>query len=110
LTFEAHLSNRFCFHDVIGLYKAKVIRRRSPWRHLEPVEYATLEWVDWFNHRQLLEPIGNMPPAEFEASYYHSTGQLPMSARLKPEGFRKSRAVHIDHCGLLGQSHALVMS
>ena len=65
---------------LIGLYKAEVIHRRGPWRHLEAVEYATLEWVDWFNHRRLLEPIGNVPPAEFEASYHQSTGQLPMAA------------------------------
>jgi transposase InsO family protein len=65
---------------VIGLYKTEVIHRRGPWRHLEAVEYATLEWVDWFNHRRLLEPIGNVPPAEFETSYYHSTSQLPMAA------------------------------
>jgi len=65
---------------IIGLYKTEVIRRRGPWRHLDAVEYATLEWVDWFNHRRLLEPIGNVPPAEFEASYYQSTGQLPMAA------------------------------
>ena len=49
-----------------GLYKAEVIHRRGPWRFFEPVEYATLEWVDWFNHRRLLEPIGNIPPAEAE--------------------------------------------
>jgi transposase InsO family protein len=65
---------------IIGLYKAEVIHRRGPWRHLDAVEYATLEWVDWFNHRRLLEPIGNVPPAEFEASYHQSTGQLPMAA------------------------------
>jgi transposase InsO family protein len=53
-----------------GLYKAEVIRRRGPWRTLEAVEYATLEWVDWFNNRRLLEPIGNIPPAEAEAAYY----------------------------------------
>ena len=47
---------------------------------LHLVEYATLEWVDWFNHRRLLEPIGNVPPAELEASYYQSTSQLPMAA------------------------------
>ena len=64
---------------IIGLYKTEVIHRRGPWRHLEAVEYATLEWVDWFNHRRLLEPIGNMPPAELESSYYHSTSQLPMA-------------------------------
>jgi transposase InsO family protein len=53
-----------------GLYKTEVIRRRGPWRNLEAVEFATLEWVDWFNHRRLLEPIGYIPPAEAEARYY----------------------------------------
>jgi putative transposase len=65
---------------IIGLYKTEIIHRRGPWRHLEAVEYATLEGVDWFNHRRLLEPIGNVPPAEFEATYYHSTSKLPMAA------------------------------
>ena len=55
---------------VIGLFKAEVIHRRGPWRSFEAVEYATLEWVDWFNHRRLLEPIGHIPPAEAEARYY----------------------------------------
>jgi transposase InsO family protein len=58
--------------SVIGLYKTEVIRRRGPWRHLEAVEFATLEWVDWFNHRRLLEPIGNIPPVEYEEVYYRS--------------------------------------
>ena len=53
-----------------GLYKAEVIHRRGPWRSFEAVEYATLEGVDWFNHRRLLEPIGNIPPAEAEERYY----------------------------------------
>jgi transposase InsO family protein len=53
-----------------GLYKTEVIRRRGPWRSFEDVEYATLEWVHWFNHQRLLEPIGNVPPAEAEARYY----------------------------------------
>ena len=53
-----------------GLYKAELIHRRGPWRSLEAVEYATLEWVDWFNNRRLLEPIGYVPPAEAEAAYY----------------------------------------
>ena len=53
-----------------GLFKAEVIRRRGPWKNLEAVEYATLEWVDWFNNKRLLEPIGNVPPAEFEKAYY----------------------------------------
>jgi putative transposase len=56
--------------SVIGLFKTEVIRLKGPWRHLEAVEFATLEWVDWFNHRRLLEPIGDMPPAEYEARYY----------------------------------------
>jgi putative transposase len=54
---------------IIGLYKTELIRRRGPWKGLDEVEYATLEWVDWFNHRRLLEPIGHIPPAEFEAAY-----------------------------------------
>lgn len=53
-----------------GLYKAEVIHPRGPWRSFEAVEFATLEWVDWFNNRRLLEPIGNIPPAEAEARYY----------------------------------------
>jgi transposase InsO family protein len=55
---------------IIGLYKTELIRRRGPWRGLDEVEYATLEWVDWFNHRRLLAPIGHVPPAEFEATYH----------------------------------------
>jgi putative transposase len=54
---------------IIGLYKTELVRRRGPWRGIDEVEYATLEWVDWFNHRRLLEPIGYVPPAEFEAAF-----------------------------------------
>jgi putative transposase len=53
-----------------GLYKTEIIRRRGPWKTIDEVEYATLEWVDWFNNRRLLEPIGNIPPAEYELMYY----------------------------------------
>jgi transposase InsO family protein len=56
--------------SVIGLFKTEVIRRQGPWRNLEMVEFATLAWVDWFNTRRLLEPIGYVPPAEYEARYY----------------------------------------
>jgi transposase InsO family protein len=56
--------------SVIGLYKTEVIRRRGPWRSIEAVELATLEWVHWFNHRRILEPIGYLTPAEYEAAYY----------------------------------------
>ena len=65
---------------VIGLFKTEVIHRRGPWRSLEAVEFATLEWVDWFNNRRLLEPIGNIPPAEAEAKYYADTEELAMVA------------------------------
>ena len=63
-----------------GLYKAEVIHRRGPWRSFEAVEFATLEWVDWFNHRRLLEPIGNIPPAEAEERYYAMLDQPAMAA------------------------------
>jgi len=56
--------------SVIGLYKTEVIGRRDRWQSLEAVEFATLRWVDWFNHRRLLGPIGFVPPAEHEANYY----------------------------------------
>jgi transposase InsO family protein len=55
-----------------GLYKTELIHRRGPWRSVEAVELATLEWVDWFNNRRLLEPLGFVPPAEFEAGYYRN--------------------------------------
>ena len=66
-----------------GLYKAEVIHRRGPWRSFEAVEFATLEWVDWFNRRRLLEPIGNIPPAEADENYYTATAamdNLPIAA------------------------------
>ncbi len=53
----------------IGLYKTEVIERRGPWRRLEEVEYASLEWGDWFNNRRILEPLGNRPPVEYEKMY-----------------------------------------
>ena len=63
-----------------GLYKAEVIHRRGPWRSFEAVEVATLEWVDWFNNRRLLEPIGNIPPAEAEERYYAMLDEQAMAA------------------------------
>jgi transposase InsO family protein len=59
---------------IIGLYKTEVIRPRGPWRNIEAVELATLEWVDWFNHRRLFQPIGDVPPAEKEDEYYRNHG------------------------------------
>jgi transposase InsO family protein len=63
-----------------GLYKAEVIYKRGPWRSFEAVEFATLEWVHWFNHQRLLEPIGNIPPAEAEANYYTTLDSSKMAA------------------------------
>ncbi len=57
-----------------GLYKAELIHRRAPWKTKQAVELATLEWVAWFNHQRLLEPIGYIPPAEAEANYWAATG------------------------------------
>jgi len=63
-----------------GLYKAEVIHRRGPWRSFEAVEFATLIWVDWFNNRRLLEPIGNIPPAEAKARFYAMLGEQKRAA------------------------------
>ena len=63
-----------------GLYKAEVIHRCGPWRSMEAVEFATLEWVDWFNNRRLLSSIGNVPPAEAEANYYACLEELKIAA------------------------------
>ena len=58
--------------SVIGLYKTEVINRRGPWRTVEAVELAPLDWVDWFNHSRLLAPIGYVPPVERDEQYYRS--------------------------------------
>ena len=63
-----------------GLYKTESIHKRAPWKTVDEVEYATLEWVDWFNNRRLLEPIGNIPPAEYEKLYYDQTEESAMVA------------------------------
>jgi putative transposase len=71
--------------SIIGLFKTELIRRKGPWRNLETVEFATLEWVDWYNNRRLLTPIGDVPPAEYEAMYYdqHQQEQSAKVAELK---------------------------
>ena len=63
-----------------GLYKTEVIRRCKSWHTLDEVEMETLKWVDWFNHRRLLEPIGNIPPAEAEETFYANLNTLDMIA------------------------------
>ena len=66
--------------SLIGLYKAEVIHRRTSWRRRQDVEWETLQWVDWFNNRRLLAPIGNVPPAEKEAAYYQANNGQAMVA------------------------------
>jgi putative transposase len=66
--------------SVIGLFKTEVIRRRGPWRGVEDVEFATLEWVAWFNRHRLLEPIGYVPPVEYETHYYQLHQTLAVGA------------------------------
>ena len=66
--------------SVIGLYKTEVIRRRGPWRQLEAIEFATLEWVEWFNNRRLLTSIGDVPPVEYEQQYYRAQEAPAMMA------------------------------
>jgi transposase InsO family protein len=67
---------------VNGLYKTEVIWPCGPWRSRDEVEWATLEWVDWFNNRRLLEPIGDIPPAEYESAYYESYNEVAIGAAL----------------------------
>jgi transposase InsO family protein len=74
--------------SIIGLFKTEVIQRKGPWRHLDAVEFATLTWVDWFNTRRLLEPIGYVPPAEYEAQYY---AQLDEASTVHPDSRRGAR-------------------
>jgi transposase InsO family protein len=65
---------------VIGLFKTEVIHHQGPWRSLAAVEVATMNWVDWYNNRRLLGSIGDMPPAEAEASYHAALVGTPMAA------------------------------
>jgi transposase InsO family protein len=62
-----------------GLYKAELVHRRAPWKTREALELATQEWVPWFNHHRLLEPIGYVPPAEFEDAYYRQLTESAIS-------------------------------
>jgi putative transposase len=70
-----------------GLYKTELINRQGPWKGRNDVEYATLAWVDWFNHRRILEPIGDIPPAEYETNYYRQTSPAD-TAGLKQNSLR----------------------
>ena len=86
--------------SMIGLFKTEVIQRKGPWRHLEAVEFATLNWVDWFNTRRLLEPIGYVPPAEYEARYYQHRADPRRANTTSPQGYQR---LHRRRSWLLGQ-------
>jgi len=73
--------------SIIGLYKTEVIRHQGPWRNLDQVEFATLEWVHWFNTTRLLGPLGHLPPIEYEANHYADTTPAT-EAGLNPAGLR----------------------
>ena len=73
---------------IIGLYKTELIRPRGPWRNLEDIELATLEWVWWFNHHRLFEPHGHIPPAEYEELYYSSQNAPVEPLTLKSNSLR----------------------
>jgi hypothetical protein len=93
-----------------GLYKAELIHRRAPWKTKEAVELATLEWVSWFNHHRLLEPIGYIPPAEAEANYYRQLAEQATSVELtktqwpprKPGRFSKAEICFMAGLSILG--------
>jgi hypothetical protein len=74
-----------------GLYKTEVIHRRGPWLSFEAGEFATLEWVDWFNNRRLLASIVYIPPAEAEERYYASLDQPATAVSLKQNSLRQNR-------------------
>jgi len=74
--------------SIIGLFKTEVIRRLGPWRNMEDVEFATLEWVWWFNYHRLLGPIGHVPPVEFEEEYYKKLEGPIEEAGLKENSLR----------------------
>jgi putative transposase len=98
--------------SIIGLFKTEVIQRKGPWRHLEAVEFATLAWVDWFNTRRLLEPIGYVPPAEYEAQYYarasrggarrhhDPTNEVDGTAAERPQDFLRPSLNEVEHTEL----------
>ena len=80
-----------------GLFKAEAIHRRGPWRSFEAVEFATLEWVDWFNNRRLLGPVGTLPPAEAKASHYTALADTPVAPQHIPNRLRETQGGSRPH-------------
>ena len=79
--------NNALAESIIGLYKTELIYRQGPWRGLEDVALATLTYIDWFNHRRILKPIGDIPPAEYKANHYRQTSPATTTG-LKPTSLR----------------------
>lgn len=78
---QFNMTSPAAYETINGLYKTELIHRRAPWKTKESLELATLEWVSWFNHHRLLEPIGYIPPAEAEENYYRQlASQAAVSA------------------------------
>jgi hypothetical protein len=88
---KGHSYDNALAESVIGLFKTEVIRRRGPWRNFEDVEFATLEWIWWFNNHRLLGPIGHVPPAEFEEQYYRSVVTPQSTGSLNANTLRRTR-------------------
>lgn len=97
-------NNNALAQTINGLFKAEVIWKRAPWRSIEAVEFATLAWVDWFNHRRLPKPIGDVPPAEFEQAYYRGREDQALAASLTQNCLRRTR--HGSIHGRQGLAHA----
>jgi transposase InsO family protein len=86
--------------STLGLYKTELVRQRGPWRGIDDLEIATLEYIDWLNNRRLHGACGDIPPAEFEALHYHATGQqrLPLptnQASTEPRAVQKPAKVFV---------------
>jgi hypothetical protein len=93
---------------VNGRFKAEVIHRRGPWRSYEAIEYATLEWIDWFNNHRLREPIGNIPPAKAEANFYAALERPDLAAWLRQISLRQTRrGSPAQDAGLLRENERL---
>ena len=82
---------------MIGLFKTELIKPRGPWRTAEQVEIATLDYVDWFNHRRLYEACGDIPPAELEAAYYSHNTALAEAGMSTNLSLRTRRGDSIAH-------------
>src|SRR5262245_52023632 len=98
MAFLTHRGVNALAESIIGLFKTEVIQRKGPWRHLEAVEFATLTWVDWFNTRRLLEPIGYVPPTSHSPKFARYRGRSRRLAMARSWRFRTSVACITTTC------------